>query len=110
MRWKNDPASLNHRLNRWQIKCSRVVEKPQDADQHQNRSEHRVQNKFDGRVDSALVSPNSNQEIHGDQHHFPEKEKQEQVQRNKNADYSSFQYKQANEKSFHSLADGFPRR
>ncbi len=36
--------------------------------------------KFVGSIDPVFMSPDPNQEIHRDQHHFPEKIKQEKIQ------------------------------
>ena len=54
------------------------------------------------------MSPDADQEIHRDQHHFPEQEEQEQVQRNEHADHSGFQNQQRDEKAFHALVNRFP--
>src|SRR5579864_4608011 len=94
---ENNAARLNQRLNSGQIKRAGGIEDLQNSDQHQNRAKHCVQNEFYGGVYFAIVPPNSDQEIHRNQHHFPENEKQEKIQRNKYADYAGFENQQANE-------------
>ena len=41
---------------------------------------------FDGGVDAALVPPHPDEEIHRDEHHFPEEVEEEQIERQKDAD------------------------
>ncbi len=110
LRRKNDAPSLQHGLNRRQIECAGGIEEPQNSDKHENRAEHRVQHKFQSGVNSALVAPDADQKIHGDQHHFPENEEQKQVERNKNADHARLEDEQRNKKSLYAAAmDRIPR-
>src|SRR5258708_32521736 len=50
----------------------------------------------------------SDQQRHRNQRGFPEEVKQEQIEREENADQSGFQHQQQNEKLFDPLMDGFP--
>ncbi len=45
-------------------------------------------------VDAALVAPDADQEVHGDQRNFPEDEEQEQVERAEDADQPEFEQQQ----------------
>ena len=72
-----------------------VIVEPDDRHQHQDRAEHGVQNEFQRGVDAPLVAPDADQEIHRDQHHFPEQEEEEQVERDEDADHAGFQHQQA---------------
>ena len=40
---------------------------------------------FDGGVDAALVTPDRDQEVHRDQHQFPDEVEQEQIERQEDA-------------------------
>ena len=80
-RLQHQRARLNHLLDRRQIKCAGGVVQPDNCHQHQNRAGHGVQNEFHRGVNAPLVSPDADQEVHGDQHHFPEQEEQKQIQR-----------------------------
>src|SRR5207244_9600538 len=51
----------------------------QHSEQHHNRTNERVQEKLDRRVETVLAAPNFDHEIHRHEHHFPEDEKQEKV-------------------------------
>ena len=82
--------------------------KPQDSHEHQDRAEHRVQHEFQRGVNAAAVAPDANQEVHRDQHHFPEQKEQEQVERNKDADHSCFEHQQRNKKALRAPVDRFP--
>ena len=96
------------RLNIRHIERPGQVVEPQDRDQHQDRAEHGVQNKFHRGINPPVVPPDSDQEIHGDKRQFPEKEKEEQVERNKHADHGRLNDQQSDEKSFYVFANGLP--
>ena len=51
----------------------------QNRHQHQQPAELGKQEKLDGGVDSAFVSPQRDQEVHRDQHQFPGEVEQEQI-------------------------------
>src|SRR6185437_10257491 len=63
------------------------------------RTEHGVQNKLQRGVDFPPVSPDADEEVHRNQHHFPEQEKEEKVQRAKNADHAGFEHQQNDEEA-----------
>ena len=48
----------------------------QDRNQHQETPGLGKDEKLDGGIDPALMSPDADQEVHGHQHHFPEDEKE----------------------------------
>ena len=58
----------------------------QDADEHQRRTRHRVDEELEGRVHTPLVTPTSDEEVHGDQHDLPEDEEQEEVESEEHAE------------------------
>ena len=43
----------------------------EDSYEHQNRSNHGVQDELHGGVDTALTAPDPDQKVHRHQHHFP---------------------------------------
>ncbi len=97
---QNDRAARQQRLDLRDVKRripgdGREPVEPQDRHQHQDRAEHCVQHEFQRGIDAPPVSPDADQEIHRDQHHFPEQEEQEQVERNEDADHSGFENEQA---------------
>ncbi len=108
-RRQQNHSRLQLRLNIRQIKRSGQVVQPQNRHQHQHGAEHGVQNKFHRGINSSPVSPDSNQEIHRNQREFPEEEKEQQIERDENADHGRFDHQQRNEKSFHVFLNGLPR-
>jgi hypothetical protein len=95
-------------LNSVEIKRAAQVVEPEDGNQHQDRAEHRVQNEFHGCIDPAIVTPDSDHEIHRDQGEFPENEKQKEVERKKDADHGRLDHQNRNKKALHILVDRFP--
>ena len=63
-----------------------------DRGQHQQRSGHREQHEFDRGVNLAPVAPDSDEEVHRDQHHFPENVEQENVDRQQRAQKSGLEH------------------
>ena len=63
----------------------------QDADQHQGRAEHRVDEELEGGVDPPLVAPPADEEVHRDEHDLPEQEEHEQVERQEHPDAARLQ-------------------
>src|SRR5229473_3465426 len=74
----------------------------------EGRARHRVEDEFHGGVYAALVPPNADQQRHGNQHHFPEKEEEEEIQREKHADNADFQHQQHHKKFLDAVLDAFP--
>jgi hypothetical protein len=104
---RND-TGLQLRLHILEIECAGQVEEPEDRYEHQNRSEHCVQNEFHGRVNAPFVAPHADDEIHRDEHHFPENEEEEQVERNEDADHARLEHEQGEEESFDMFLDRLP--
>ncbi len=73
------------------------------------RSGHGVQEEFEGGVNAALVAPDADQEVHGDQRNFPEDEEQEEIERAEDANQSKFKQQQERKELFDVLVDGLPR-
>ncbi len=66
----------------------------QDADQHQGRAEHRVQEELQRRVDALAVAPPADEEVHRHEHDLEEDEEQEQVEGAEGADAPGLQEQQ----------------
>src|SRR5258708_3313384 len=59
----------------------------QNAQQHYDRSDQRVEKELDGRVEPVVAAPNSNQEIHWHQTDFKEQVEQEQIHRTEHTEH-----------------------
>src|SRR5216684_3574652 len=62
------------------------------------------------RVAPAVASPNADQEVHRDEHHFPEHVKEEEIQGNENADHAGLQQEEQNVIFLGALMNRAPRR
>src|SRR5271157_455615 len=61
----------------------RVIE-GQNGNKHQQAAYDSVEDELDGRVElSRRITPNTDQQVHGNQHDFPEYVEKEQIQRHK---------------------------
>ena len=69
----------------------------QHTDQHQRTAEHRIQEKFDRSIFPPRPTPDANQEIHRQQHQFPEDEEQEEVHGAENARHGRIQQQEQGE-------------
>src|SRR6266478_2583605 len=58
---------------------------------HDYGTGQRVQEKLDGGVEAPIAAPNADEEVHGDEHHFPENVEEEEIERNENADHAGLQ-------------------
>ena len=63
----------------------------QNCQQHQHAAQQRVEEKFDGRILATRATPDTDQKIHRQQHHFPENVEKEKVECDKNAQHARFQ-------------------
>ena len=106
---QNESASLEGILDRGQVESAGGVVEPNDADEHQDRASHRVEDEFDGGVNAAVVAPDADEQVHRDEHHFPEEEEEEKVEREEDAYDADFQKQDGDEKFFDALLDAAPR-
>src|ERR1019366_472182 len=63
----------------------------QNAQQHQHRASQGVEEELNGGVELARAAPDPNQQVHGNQHRFPEDEEQEEIQRHEDAEHARLQ-------------------
>src|SRR5207244_5939957 len=100
-----DVKSARRARRHWRIEVQR-----QDRQQHDYRSRQGVQKKFDGCVQPAVASPRSDQEVHRNEHHFPENVEEEEVERDEDADHAGLQEQQQNVVFLGPLMDSAPGR
>ena len=79
-----------------------------DGGEHQQPASLGEQEELDCRVDPALVPPDGDQEIHGNQHQFPEEEEQEEIERQEDADDARQGQHQIEMEEAHALGDLAP--
>ena len=60
----------------------------QDGDEHEQRAEEGVNEELDGGIHPARTTPCPDEEIHRDEHDFPEHIEQEHVERDKHAEHA----------------------
>ena len=60
----------------------------QNAQQHQDGAGQGVEEEFDGGVEFARASPDPDQQVHRDEHGFPEHEEEEEIERHKDAEHA----------------------
>ena len=77
----------------------------QDGDQHQHAAEQRVEKELDRRIFTPWSAPDADQEVHRQQHDFPEDVEQEEVEGQKDADHASFQQQKQHTVGLHMLGD-----
>ena len=66
----------------------------QNAQQHHYRTDQRVEEELDRRVETVLATPDANQEIHRHQRDFEEEVEEKKIHRSEDADHCRLQEKQ----------------
>src|SRR5205807_1902475 len=82
----------------------------EDRQQHNHGTSQGVQKKFDGGVEAAVAAPDADEEIHGDEHHFPEDVKEKEIQGNENADHAGLEQEKQDVIFLGALVNRAPRR
>src|SRR6185369_2896496 len=59
-----------------------------DREKHHDRAEERVEEELDRRVELPRPAPNADQEVHRDEHHFPEYVEEEEVEGREDAHHA----------------------
>ena len=80
----------------------------QDAQQHQHGAEQRVEEELDGRVKFARAAPDADQQIHRDQHRFPENEEEEEIERHEDAEHAGLENQEPDVVFLDAVLDGGP--
>ncbi len=81
----------------------------QHGKQHQHRAEQRVEEELDGGVKFSRAAPDADQQIHGDQHGFPENEEEEEIERHEDAQHAGLQDQKPDVVFLHPVLDRGPR-
>ena len=67
-----DTSTLQHIENGDVIERTGLCVQENNGGQHKNRTDHRVQEELNRGVDAAIMTPNTDEEVHRYQHNFPE--------------------------------------
>ena len=79
-----------------------------DADEHQHRSGHRIQEEFETGVEPALPAPHPDDQVHRHQHQFPHHEEQHEVERHEDAEHAGREHHEQRVVAVDLLADARP--
>ena len=71
--------------------ATNFVEQCDEGNEHERRSEHRVQEELERCVLTILATPDTDHEVHRQQHHFEEHEEQDEVLRNEGSGHTCLQ-------------------
>src|SRR5581483_4198275 len=71
-----------------------------DSNEHENRTQKRVEKELDGSIGAIAASPNCDEEIHRNQGCFEEHIKLNQIERAEHSDHRRFQNEQINHELF----------
>ena len=87
------------------IEAAGVHIQPDNRGQHEDRGDHGVQEKLYCGVNAPAVSPNSDEQRHGNQRRFPEDIEEKQIKRQENANHCGFEHQEENKKFFYAIVD-----
>ena len=107
---KKPGICLQSLLDERKVEAAGEVVQPDDADEHEDGAGHRIEDEFYGGVDAAAMTPDADEEGHGDQHDFPEEEEEEEIEREEDADDADFEHQQHDEKFLDALVNAVPGR
>ena len=82
----------------------------EDRHQHEQRSDHGVEDELDRRVDAPVPAPDPDDEVHRDQHHLPHHVEEEQVEGQERAQHAHLEHEERDQELLDLLADGGVRR
>ena len=85
------------------------VRETEDGHQQDQSRYLREHEELHRRISTILVAPDNNNEIHRNQHHFPEEEEQEQIERGEHPDHTSQRPQQVEVEEAGPLGDLIPR-
>src|SRR5207249_11709361 len=77
----------------------------QESEQHQNAAEKRIKKKLDGRIFAPRPAPDADEEVHGQQHEFPENIEEEKIQGDEYAHHAGIKQEKERKVSFHGLVN-----
>ena len=82
--------------------------KKQNRKQHQHRAEQCIEKKLDRGVELARPTPDSDQQVHGNQHGFPEDEEQEEIKCHEDAQHACLQHQKPDVVFLHAVLNRSP--
>ncbi len=82
----------------------------EDGDEHEEAAEHGEEDELHRRVDAAPAAPNADEEVHRDEHGFPEDVEEEQVHRDENTDHARLEQEHEDREFLDPVIDGPPGR
>src|SRR5688572_14984518 len=99
---------MNSRVAERKISCGVAMHEiqRQNGHQHQDAADHREEHEFHRCINAPFASPYADQEVHGNQHHFPEQVEQEEVQCGENTNHAGFEQQHEEEVLLRPVADG----
>src|SRR5205085_5863948 len=77
--------------------------KTEERDEDEHAAQERVQEELDGGILAPRPAPDADEEVHRQQHHFPEDIEQEEVQRQEGAHHACFQEQKQDQVTAHVL-------
>ena len=81
----------------------------QDGNKHQHASSHGKEEELDGCIDPSLgISPDADEKVHGDEHHFPEDIEEDEIEGDQGTDHSCFQEEKGDHEFLHPEGNGLP--
>ncbi len=87
-----------------------VVEiKKQDRKQHQHRTKQSVEEELDGGVKFTRTAPDADQQVHGNQHRFPEHKEEKEIERHEDAQHTGLQHQEPDVVFLDPIFDRRPR-
>ena len=63
----------------------------QHGDQDEHAAEQGVEEELDGGIFAARPAPDADEEVHRQQHHFPEDVEEEEIEREERAEHAGFE-------------------
>ena len=81
----------------------------QHGKQHQHGADQRVEEELDGGVKFSRAAPDADQQVHGDQHGFPEHKEEEEIERHEDAQHAGLQHQKPDVVFLHPSFDRGPR-
>ncbi|EKD59320.1 MAG: hypothetical protein ACD_55C00074G0001 [uncultured bacterium] len=86
-----------------EVAAARLEVKGDQCDQHEERTDRGVDEELDCSVNPVLAAPDTDHEVHRDQHHFPVDVEEEEVERDKGSDHAYFEQQEADHVLLHLL-------
>ena len=83
-----------------------VIVQGNDTEQHQDAAQEGIKEELDGGIQAPVAAPDPDQEVHGDQHDFPEDIEQDEIEGHEDTEHPGFEDKQKGVILFDPVFDG----